>query len=397
MPVTVATSYLVISLNALVRPNSRHRDAALLFARSRGDDEELDGDHGDSDSDSSSDSEEDSRRLPLPPTTSPSTSQTRTVGIMSTSQSGTGGSSAGQGGTTIAFETQSSSVNSSSTTGTITTTTSPLPFFSQSFDPLSLSTPTTSSGTVSPFGTSNRSSSVRISNGAIIGMTLGIVFLAALIWMSILKMVKRRRRARKQPRGFIPSTIIVDNQSFRASVTELPVAGTTNTTTTSVSNSNSSNGRAMSLSPFAALRVTSPSPPPQNPPPPPGLSLRRSSQQTLSSSHHPLSKAMSTRSLRREERAYPEEDPLYLAIPPTTPPPPSTGPRGAVRANAESAPHPATSSLQTGLPTLSYASYDHPYRTTTGFQQNEYDGYYDAEEEGGHSHRDPPPSYGQAF
>ena len=95
---------------------------------------------------------------------------------------------------------------------------------------------------------------------------------------------------------------------------------------------------------------------------------------------------------------YPEQDPLYLAVPPP-PPPPATGARGAVNINPESAPSPVMSNLQTGTPTT-YTSYNHPYRTSTGFQQREYDEYYDEEDRDGQksiSHRDPPPSYGMAF
>ncbi|TEB37279.1 hypothetical protein FA13DRAFT_1726360 [Coprinellus micaceus] len=389
MPVTVATSFLVISLNALVRPNPRHRDAALLFARSRGDDEDSSDGDRDSDSDSDSDSEEGvPSRRPFPPTTYSTASQTRTGGIMSTSQTNSpGGGIAGPTGTTIAFGNHTMSTTSSS----ITTTPSPTLSFTSLPESFSLSTSATSNNSFVPPGTSSNSN-VRISNGAIIGMTLGIVFLGALIWMIILKMVKRKRRARKLPRGFIPSTILVDSQSFRGSVTELPVAPSTTTTGSSLT---SSSRVRLSLSPFAALRIGSPSPPPSNPPPPPGLSglaLRRSSQQTSSSSYH-TTKPMSTLSSHPEERMYPEQDPLYLAVPP--PPPPATGPRG----NTESAPSPAMSSVQTGMPTT-YTSYNHPYRISTGFQQREYDEYYDEEDRDGqksNSHRDPPPSYGMAF
>ncbi|KAF6763216.1 hypothetical protein DFP72DRAFT_527371 [Ephemerocybe angulata] len=364
MPVTVATSFLVISLNSLVRPHYKHRDAALLFARSgaAGGGNDSDGDE-DSNTDSGSDSEEDPTSR-YPPTTahSTSTSQSRSGIVMSAPQtSGVGPVTAG--GSSSAAQTGGVTIVFNTTSTPISLTTAPsktLPYFSQTEG--SIAAFTTSNGTVvpvssstnNPSNTSNASSSgFQLSNGTIVGIVLGIVVLGALIWMLIAKICTRRRRARKLPRGFIPSTILVDNQSFRGSVTELPIAGTTNTTSSASSPGRGGYGgytnRALSISPFAALsgrRISSPSPlpssPQSGPQAPPGLGgsvtssggylsyfgSRRASQTPSSYSN---GKALSS---HREEPFYPEADPLYLAMPQPAPASPagwaSSGPHAAV-------------------------------------------------------------------
>ncbi|KAJ2919989.1 hypothetical protein MD484_g427, partial [Candolleomyces efflorescens] len=69
---------------------------------------------------------------------------------------------------------------------------------------------------------SQPTSGTRLGNGAIVGIVFGMAIVFGLVWMFILKLCKRKRRARKLPRSFDPSTIMVDNHSFRASVTEFP-------------------------------------------------------------------------------------------------------------------------------------------------------------------------------
>lgn len=403
MPLTAATSFLVISLNSLVRPRSRHRDTAFLFSRRRNakgssDENGSDGDR-DSDTDTDTDSEEEgsfrpvrSTAPPIPTARGPSTTESRTHTVMSFPQTGSG-----EAGTSIPTGTPAVGA-----TGPSTITFPPsrtLPYFSQASD-APRPTFTASDGTIVPVDTSSSSSTptsstvslprqgIRLGNGAIVGIVIGMAIIFGLVWMLILKFCKRKRRIQKLPRGFDPSTIMVDNHSFRASVTELPVTAPTNTTTTSTT---PTSGRA--LSPFAAAwRISSPSesPLPHNPPPPPGLGKPGYSSYTSHRSRLSLDASGSSGDGRKSTPLQYESSESYqsryLSKPVSAH---SGGGNGSLDSSA-----PVMSSVQQSSGFVGGAS--PPVAATAVHLQQAPSSGYDEEEELD-SHHDPPPSYGQAF